>query len=483
MIMKLSELINGVNILEKISYNDVEIKDVITDSNAITRGSLFVCYKGINFDGHNFVRQAENYGAAAIVTEKRLDSVLPQIVVKDGRVAISVIAANFYGHAERKMRFIGVTGTNGKTTTAHLITSILVKSGIKCGLIGTLGVFYGGKFMESSLTTPDPLEFHRILADMQKNSVEAVVMEVSAHAAALKKLYGVPFEIAVFTNLSQDHLDFFETMENYKNAKLSFLKENVKKYVVTNSDDPVGREIAELKGVKTVTYGVDEPSDVFAIDLKESRSSVAFVMNLFDRIYDVKLNIYGKFNVYNALAAATAAALYGVNTDDVAEGLELVKGIDGRLQCVYDGDFCVYLDYAHTPDGLEKSLSALKEHTENRLICVFGCGGNRDKEKRPLMGNISGRLADFTVLTTDNPRFEDAMDIIWQIEKGILETEGEYIIIQERKDAIKYALNLAQKGDIVLIAGKGGEKYQEVFGIKRVYNDKDTVEEVMRSRN
>ncbi len=479
--MKLSELIKGVDVKEKISFSDKEIKDVITDSKAVTRGSLFVCLKGENFDGHNFIRQAESYGAAAVVTEKRVDTPIAQIITADARKAVGVIASNFYGNPAKKMRFIGVTGTNGKTTTAHLITSILVKSGVKCGLLGTLGVFYGGKFSESALTTPDPLEFHRILADMCKESVEAVVMEVSAHAAALRKLYGVPFEIAVFTNLTQDHLDFFGDMENYKNAKLGFLKENAEKYVVANADDSACGEILSLKGVKTVTYGVENPSDVFAIDLKENPSSTEFIMNLFDRIYEVKLNLIGRFNVYNALAAATAAALYGVNTDDVAEGLELVKGIDGRLQCVYDGKFGVYLDYAHTPDGLKKALSAMRPHTRGKLICVFGCGGNRDKEKRPVMGRISGETADFTVITTDNPRFEDAMDIIWQIESGISTVTDKYVAIQERKEAIRYAISIAESGDVILIAGKGSEKYQEVFGIKRVYNDKDTVEEIIRS--
>ena len=481
--MKLSKLLSGVKIKEKYYFTDKEIKDVITDSNAITRGSLFICLKGQNFDGHNFIRQAENYGAAAVVTERFIETVLPQIVVEDGRNAISEISANFYGHAEKKMRFIGVTGTNGKTTTSHLITSILVKSGVKCGLIGTLGVFYGGKFFESSLTTPDPLEFHKILADMYKESVEAVVMEVSAHAAALKKLYGVPFEIAVFTNLTQDHLDFFGDMESYKRAKTDFIKNNVKKYIVTNSDDNTGREIAALKTAKVITYGIENPSDVFAIDVKEKPLCTEFIMNLFDRIYEIKLNLIGTFNVYNALAAATAAALYGENTDEIAKGLELVKGIDGRLQCVYEGDFCVYVDYAHTPDGLKKALKALRPHTLGKLICVFGCGGNRDKDKRPQMGKISGEFADFTVITTDNPRFEDPMDIIWQIEAGINETAGEYVIIQERKDAVKYALSSAKKGDTVLIAGKGSEKYQDVLGIKRVYNDKDTVEDIMRRKN
>lgn len=482
--MKLSKLLKDVRYKEIIGSGDPEIKDVLIDSNAVSKGTLFVCIKGGNFDGHEFIRQVKDYGGVAAVVERPLDTSMPQIVVDNARVALSEIAAAFYGHTDKKMKLIGVLGTNGKTTTTHLITSILTGAGVKCGLIGTLGVFYGDKFREPSLTTPDPLELHKTLAEMYDSGVEAVIMEVSAHAVYLKKVFGLDFEIGVFTNLTQDHLDFFGDMESYKRAKISFFHNNFCKYIVSNSDDETGREIAtktETNG-KILTYGIENPSDVFAIDIAESDAETTFVLNLFDVIYDVKLNLIGRYNVYNALAASAACALYGVSPEKVAEGLENLKGVSGRLECVYSGDFSVYVDYAHTPDGLYKSLETLKNHTENRLICLFGCGGNRDEKKRPVMGGISGELADFTVLTSDNPRFEEPMDIIWQVEQGLKQKTDEYVIIQERAEAIKYVLDLAKKGDVILLAGKGSEKYQDVFGIKRPFSDKDCVIDYLRRK-
>ena len=480
--MKLSELIKDLHYTEIIGSTDREIKDITADSNAVVQDGLFVCISGGNYDGHDFTKQVEDYGGVAAIVEKRLDTRLTQIVVNSARQAMSEIAAAFYGHADKKMKMIGVLGTNGKTTTTHLIASILMNSGVKCGLIGTLGVFYGNKFIEPTLTTPDPIELHKTLADMYESGVEAVVMEVSAHAAYLKKVYGLEFETGVFTNLTQDHLDFFGDMESYKKAKISFFRDNACKYVVSNSDDETGREIAETVNGKVLTYGIDSPADVFAIDLNEKPSETTFVLNLFDCIYDVRLNLIGRYNVYNALAAATVCALYGIPPEKVAEGIENLKGVSGRLECVYEGDFSVYIDYAHTPDGLKQSLTALKSHTKNRLICLFGCGGNRDRDKRPIMGAISGEIADFTVLTSDNPRYEEPMEILWQVEKGIAEKTDRYVIIQERAEGIRYALGLAQKGDIILLAGKGSEKYQEVFGIKRPFNDKDYVEEYLRRK-
>lgn len=480
--MKLSELIKDLHYTEIIGSTDREIKDITADSNAVVQDGLFVCISGGNYDGHDFIKQVEDYGGVAAIVEKRLDARLTQIVVKDARQAMSEIATAFCGHADKKMKMIGVLGTNGKTTTTHLIASILMNAGVKCGLIGTLGIFYGNKFIEPTLTTPDPIELHKTLADMYESGVEAVVMEVSAHAAYLKKVYGLEFETGVFTNLTQDHLDFFGDMESYKKAKISFFKDNACKYVVSNSDDETGREIAETVNGKVLTYGIDSPADVFAIDLNEKPSETTFVLNLFDCIYDVRLNLIGRYNVYNALAAATVCALYGIPPEKVAEGIENLKGVSGRLECVYEGDFSVYIDYAHTPDGLKQSLTALKSHTKNRLICLFGCGGNRDRDKRPIMGAISGEIADFTVLTSDNPRYEEPMEILWQVEKGIAEKTDRYVIIQERAEGIRYALGLAQKGDIILLAGKGSEKYQEVFGIKRPFNDKDYVEEYLRRK-
>ncbi len=476
--MKLKKLIEEIEIIKEIGNVNIEINDVQKDSNCLTKGSLFICVVGKDFDGHNYVKQAENYGAVAVICEKELDTNLTQIIVKDSRKVMSQIASKFYNHPSKKLKIIGITGTNGKTTTSNMIFNILIKAGKKCGIIGTLGVDYNEKHFESNLTTPDPLILHKIFSEMVKDGINTVVMEVSAHALYLNKLYGIDFEVAVFTNLTQDHLDFFGDMDNYKKAKISFLRNNNCKFIVANSDDEVGREIAKLYP-KTITYGLENPADVFALDVRQKLNGQNFVINLFDCIYDINLKIIGSFNVYNALAASTTCALIGITCDKVAEGLKKFSGVSGRLECVFDNEFSVFIDYAHTPDGLSKTLNALRKVCENRLICVFGCGGNRDVSKRSVMGEISGEFADFTVITTDNSRFEDPMDIISTIEKGLKNKTKNYVAIQDRSKAIEYALCYAGEGDVVVVAGKGAETYQEVLGIKKPFSDKDTIEEIL----
>ncbi len=476
--MELSKLIKNIKIKEIIVNEEVEVHEIKIDSNAVTKGDLFICIKGRDYDGHDFASAVQNFGAVAIVSEKKLNVSIPQIIVEDTRIAMNELAREFYGSPDKKLKLIGVVGTNGKTTTTHVIKTILENAGVKCGVIGTLGVFYANKSLEPTLTTPDPLELYKILSDMVLVGVKAVVVEVSAHAIYFEKVKGLNFEVGVFTNFTRDHLDFFKDMQSYKQAKLKFFKDNACKYVVANSDDNLGLEIATLRA-DTITYGLYNPSDVFALDLKVSKFGSSFILNLFDCIYSVELNLIGEFNVYNALASATATALFGVKTVKIIEGLKRVQSVSGRLECVYNDRFRVFVDYAHTPDGLEKSLNSLRKVCSKKLICVFGCGGNRDKGKRKEMGMISGRLADFTVVTSDNPRFEEPMDIIMEIEKGVLRNTKHYVLVQDREDAIRYAINLAETDDIVLIAGKGSEKYQETLGIKRIYNDKDTVMEII----
>jgi UDP-N-acetylmuramoyl-L-alanyl-D-glutamate--2,6-diaminopimelate ligase len=317
---------------------------------------------------------------------------------------------------------------------------------------------------------------------MYKNGIKTVVMEVSAHAIYYEKIKGVKFYGAVFTNFTQDHLDFFGDMESYKQAKMKFFKQNKCKFVVTNSDDLVGVEISKLCR-NSLTYGIENPADVFAINIEENKEGASFVINLFDCIYDVNLKLMGKFNVYNSLATASACALLGVKPKDVVDALNNCSCVQGRLEKIYDKEFKVYIDYAHTPDGLKNVLQTLRTATLNRLINVFGCGGNRDKGKRAIMGRISAENADITVITSDNPRYEEPMDIIRDVEKGVLETKKKYISIEDRKEAIFYALDMAKKGDCVIVSGKGSEKYQEVLGIKKLYNDKDTIKEYFRGKN
>ena len=479
--MKLKSAIENLKTIKVIGDLNVNIVDVKIDSNSVTSGTLFICLSGQNYDSHNFIKQVEKYGAVAVITEKELDTNLTQIIVKDTRLAMPIIAGNFYGHADKKLKIIGVTGTNGKTTTTHLIKNVLEKSGVKCGIIGTLGVFYDGVEEESTLTTPDPLELHRIFSNMVKKGVKVVAMEVSAHALYLKKLEGLTFDVGIFTNLTRDHLDFFCDMNEYKRAKLS-LFDNLKcRYIVSNVDDEVGIEI--YKNYKNViTYGLENPADVFAIKVKERINGTSFVVNLFDCVFNVKNELMGRFNVYNLLSALTACCLVGISPKCAVDGVNDIKSISGRLEKVYGGEYSVYVDYAHTPDGLKKVLITLKPLSNKKLICVFGCGGNRDNGKREEMGRISGEFADFTVITSDNPRYEEPMDIIRQIEEGILQKNKNYVLVQDRTEGIRYALNLAKKGDVVLVAGKGSEKYQEILGIKHFYNDKDTIIEIIEGK-
>lgn len=475
--MKLSSIIKGVDIVSTVGDLNVLVNDLTCDSKTVNKNSLFICIKGKSFDGHSYVKEAEIYGACAIITERKVESRLPQIVVKDTREAMSVISANFYSNPDKKMKIIGVTGTNGKTTIVNLIKSVLDNSGVKCGVIGTLGISYADKFIEPTLTTPDPIFLHKTFYDMYQAGIKVVVMEVSAHAVDLKKIYGINFEVGVFTNLTQDHLDYFGDMESYKRAKLSFFDKRCK-YIVSNSDDKVGREIIKnTTGV--ISYGIYNPADVFAIDMEYSEKGTRFIVNLFDKIYDLQTKLLGEFNVYNVIGVATVCSLIGVGTDQVIKSLQGVNSVCGRLEKIHQEDFTVYVDYAHTPDGLLKSISTLKKICDGRVYCLFGCGGNRDKAKRQLMGKISGENADFTIITSDNPRYEEPMDIIYEIEKGILSVSKNYVIVEDRKEAIKYAISNLKKGDILLIAGKGAENYQEILGIKHPFNDKDTLKELL----
>lgn len=477
--MLLSDLIYGLQIKKIIGKTDIDIKNVIIDSKLSNKGALFICVSGRGFDGHDFIKQAVSYGVSAVVCERECEVGVTQIIVENTRIAMSVIAAEFYGHADKKMKIVGVTGTNGKTTTTYIIKNILDKAGVKCGVIGTLGIIYGKNHFEPTLTTPDPLELHRIFADMYKDGVKTVVMEVSAHALYWDKVEGINFEVGVFTNLTQDHLDFFDDIDTYKKAKIKMFEKGRCKFIVSNSDDPVGLEIINSVN-NAVSYGIENPADVFAVNIDEKEDGTGYFINLFDKIYEIKSPLMGRFNVYNSLAAATVCVLLGVKTDTCEKGLNKICSVSGRMEKIYGGKFNIYVDYAHTPDGLKNSLSSIKNICNKRLICVFGCGGNRDESKRSIMGKISGQIADFTVITSDNPRFEEPMKIISDVEKGMLEVSKKYVIVQNREEAIKYAINYAKKGDTVLIAGKGSEKYQEILGVKHLYNDKDTVMEILR---
>ena len=469
--MLLGELLQQIGHERTLNFRDADIRGIATDSRHVLQGDLFICFAGGEHDGHDYAAEALAAGAAALVVERELPFDVPQVVVRDGRRAVAEIAAAFYGHPERKLKMVAVTGTNGKTTTAHMLVSILTAAGRACGNIGTLGIRYANKEIAPELTTPDPAFLYKVLADMVASDVEYVVMEVSAHALHFGKTEGIPFAAGIFTNLTEDHLDFFPTMEEYAAAKEKLFAPGVCRFSVVNTDDAEGRKLAAAGG-KVYTYALENPADVFAVDIRESFEGSRFVINLFDELYEIRLRLAGLHNVYNAMAAAECARLLGVSVPVIAAGLAALPRVRGRLEHVArlrGAD--IFVDFAHTPDGLEKSLSALRRHCAGRLICVFGCGGNRDTRKRPLMGEIAARLADFTVLTSDNPRYEDPFDIILQIEEGVRPHTDDYVIVVDRESAIEYAVDLLRAGDVLLVAGKGGERYQEIMGVRHIYND------------
>lgn len=469
--MKFSKLVGELE-CEKLTVNeDVEVNGLATDPDMVSEGDLFIAYKGINYDLNEHIQTAIKNGAVGVVCERNGVDCVPCAVVKDGRRAVARLARAFYDYADKKLKIIAVTGTNGKTTTCHMLKSIFDENGNKTAIVGTLGIAYGDIFIAPELTTPDPICMHGIFADMVASGVEYVFMEVSAHALYFDKLLGVHFNAGIFTNCTQDHLDFFKDMESYAQTKLKLFDCELCERMIINVDDDLGTKIIKLKK-NVLTYGLENPADCFAVNIADGLGGSSFVINVFDELYDMRLNMPAKCNVYNALAAATCARALGVKLEVIARGLYNLKSVSGRLERVakYNGGQ-VFVDFAHTPDGLEKSLSSLKELCEGNLYCVFGCGGNRDRGKRPLMGEIAARIADFVVITSDNPRYEDPYTIISQIEEGVRKVKGKYVAVTDREIAIEYALNLLEKGDVLLIAGKGGENYQEIMGVKHSYND------------
>lgn len=469
--MLLSSLLRETAHLKTVRFKDVEVTGVSIDSKHVLQGDLFVCFAGGEHDGHEFAGEALAAGASALVAERELPFPVPQVIVEDGRAASAAFSAAFYGHPEKRLKIIGVTGTNGKTTTAHMLASIFAAAGKTCGNIGTLGIRYANREVAPELTTPDPCFLYKIFADMVACGVEYAVMEVSAHALHFGKVDGIPFEAGIFTNLTEDHLDFFGTMENYAAAKEKLFVPGRCRFAVLNYDDEEGRKLGRAAD-NAFSYALENPADVFAVDICDELDGCSYVINLFDELYDIRLRLTGLHNVYNSMAAAACAKLLGVSTPAVAAGLRALPRVRGRLEHVARcGGADIFVDFAHTPDGLEKSLTALRRHCTGRLICVFGCGGNRDVLKRPIMGEVAARRADFTVLTSDNPRYEDPFDIILEIEKGVRPVSDNYVIVVDRESAIEYAVDMLREGDVLLVAGKGGENYQEIMGVKHIYSD------------
>lgn len=461
--MQLSELVTAID-GESYKMKEIEIKSIEFDSRKVKPGALFIAVKGEEFNGNNFIDNAIKNGAVAVVTQKEKPARLPQIIVQNTRAAMGKLARRFYGDFADVTK-IGITGTNGKTTTSFLLHSILENANKKPGLIGT--IYYIGKTkVKAERTTPESLDIFKLIDQFRKDGAKAVVMEVSSHALSLKRVDDMRFHIAVFTNLSQDHLDFHRTFENYKAAKMrifSLLKKGG--FAIFNLDDPASKAIELMDLENRVSYGVENRGDIFAEIIKDSINGLNVDVIYKEQRYRINSNLIGKFNVYNILAAFATGVAMDINTDIIIRGIEKLKSIRGRMERVVDN---IFVDFAHTPSAIEKVLMSLKQYTCGKLIIVFGCGGDRDKEKRPKMGAIASRLADFTIITSDNPRKESPKSIIGDIEKGM--NNSYYKVIEDRREAIRYAMSAKKKNDILIVTGKGHEEHQ-IIGDKRIEFD------------
>ena len=477
--MLLQYLLENLTNVEISGDTNREINKIEYDSKKIEKNDIFVAINGFKDNGKNYIDDAINNGACAIVCQDEIEKKegITYIKVEDARIALAVMSATYYGNPARKLKIIGVTGTKGKTTTTYMIRDIMLASGKKIGMIGTICNTYGNIKEESIRTSPESLDLQALLARMVEAGMEYVVMEVSSHALALNRVYGIKFIVGVFTNLSEDHLDFHKTMENYLEAKAKLFE--MSDFAIVNGDDIYAPRLLKMIKCKKATYGLDNAVDLTATDIRVNPSYVEFKMYVNKMLETIKINIPGRFTVYNALAAIGVCSLFGAQMDAICGALGALR-VPGRNEVIdLNKTFTVIVDYAHTPASLEAILSSAKRYTKGRVICVFGCGGNRDKEKRAMMGEISGRLADFTVITTDNPRDENPGKIIEDIETGIKQTRGLYKTIENRRQAIKFAMRIAWKSDVIIIAGKGHETYQEVENGKKLYfDDKEIVKKL-----
>lgn len=474
--MKLRELLSGVEVLEWHAPEELEIGGVSYDSRETAPGDLFVAMTGYAADGHDFIPMARGKGAVCILCERAPEDAQPWVKVAHSRRALALLSANWFSHPAEEMTMIGVTGTNGKTTTTYLLKEVLEReAGAAVGLIGTNQILIGTEVLEAERTTPESFELHRLFRKMREAGCTYVVMEVSSHALFLDRVYGIPFEVGIFTNLTQDHLDFHGTMEAYRDAKGLLFRQCAA--AVLNLDDEAGRYYAETVPVPTFTYSeCRDEADLTAKNLRLFPQRVEFEAVTRDAISRVRLPIPGGFTIYNALGVLACGLVLGLPLDGCAAALGAARGVKGRIEVVpTPTDYTVLIDYAHTPDALENILTTVRDFTPGRVICLFGCGGDRDRTKRPRMGAVAGALADVAVVTSDNPRTEVPMDIINDILPGLEGAPAEVVVEPDRRAAIRRALSLARAGDTVVLAGKGHETYQEVDGVEYHLDEREEI--------
>ncbi len=488
--MELKSVLSGLENLKVKGSLDISISSVKNDSRAVQEGDMFVAIKGFDINGHEHIEEAAQNGAKVILAQedeidknvlKKLPDDVTVVLAPNTRYALAIVSCNYYKNPSHKLKLIGVTGTKGKTTTTYMIRDILEKQGIKVGLISTVASYVGDKKIEDNdNTTPESLKLQEILAKMVKEKCEVVVMEVSSQSLKLSRVSGCEFYMAVFTNLAEDHISSKEhpNMEDYFNSKVQLFK--MCKIGIINSDDVHSIAISKLVPECNYTsYGIDNHCELLAKDITVTNQYVDFKVKLGDKNDRVKVSIPGRFSVYNSLAAICVALKLGCTPESIKDALINIR-VPGRSELVNNKKgLTIMIDYAHTPESLEKILSAVKIHTKGRVISVFGCGGDRDKNKRPMMGEASGRVADYTIITSDNPRTEDPDEIVKEIEKGIQKTKGKYECIVNRVEAIKKAIKMANTKDIIVLAGKGHEQYQEINGKKYPFDEAQIVNDII----
>ena len=474
--MKLKDLLKDIVVKGANVDMEQEITKVVYDSRKVEPGSLFVAITGFATDGNRFIPMALEKGAAVVVTAVQPEENVPYVLVESDRLALAYLGRNFYGDPAGKMKLIGVTGTNGKTSSTLLLKHVLEQvQGAKVGLMGTMENMIGQQSIPTERTTPESFELQGLLAQMAEAGCSHAIMEVSSHAIALDRVAGLTYEVAAFTNLTEDHLDFHKTMEHYCDTKAELFARC--RYACGNQDDEWFSRICSKAKVPVMSLSVKGQADLWASDVKLLSDGVSFTAHNGEEAVAVKLPIPGKFTVSNALTVLVMAMQLGISLPDAAAALATAKGVKGRVEVVPTPgkEFTVLIDYAHTPDGLENVLSSVKGFCKGRLIAVFGCGGDRDPIKRPIMGKIGTDIADIAVITSDNPRTEEPMAIIRDIEKGVEKDKKNYTIIENRPKAIAYAMDIAQKNDIIVLAGKGHETYQEIRGVKHHLDEREVV--------
>lgn len=489
--MKLKELLSVIPFYRAIgSIENINITDIEMDSRKVEAGDAFVCISGFTVDGHDFAKEAEAKGASVIIAEKEVEVNIPLVIVSDTSRALAMLAAKFYDYPTKNMSLIGVTGTNGKTTITYLLEEIFQLNKEKTGVIGTIQMKIGDESFPIANTTPDALYLQRAFYEMKEKAVERAIMEVSSHALDLGRVYGSDFDVAIFTNLSQDHLDYHKNMDDYLRAKsLLFAQlgnsynEDSKKFAIINEDDPSRDLLKRSTAQHILTYGCKHKADVMAKNIQLNAQGTSFVMETPIGSTTIHSRLIGMFNVYNMLASAAAAIASGISLQVIKEALEKTKGVSGRFEPVNAGqNYVVIVDYAHTPDSLENVLETIKGFAEKNVYVVVGCGGDRDRTKRPLMAKAALKYADHAFFTSDNPRTEDPQAILNDMVHGLDEDKDKYTVIVDRKDAIKQAIQHADEKDIILIAGKGHETYQIIGTQKYDFDDRKVAKEAILSK-